>query len=44
MALLFWLTLFPLVIRWIDEAGLTPWPVASYGLVLVMARSLLRRP
>ncbi|MFL5115777.1 MAG: TMEM175 family protein [Microvirga sp.] len=36
-ALLFWLTLIPLVIRWIDEAGITPWPVASFGLVLLMA-------
>jgi uncharacterized membrane protein len=36
-ALLFFLTLFPLVIRWIDEAGVTPWPVASYGVVLVCA-------
>ena len=34
-ALLFWLTLFPLMIRWIDDAGITPWPVASFGLVLV---------
>lgn len=34
-SLLFWLTLFPLMIRWIDEAGVTPWPVASFGLVLV---------
>ena len=33
-ALLFCLTLFPLMIRWIDEAGVTPWPVASFGLVL----------
>jgi uncharacterized membrane protein len=36
-SLLFWLTLFPLMIRWIDEAGITPWPVASFGLVLVGA-------
>lgn len=36
-ALLFWLTLFPLMIRWIDDAGITPWPVASFGLVLVGA-------
>jgi uncharacterized membrane protein len=36
-ALLFWLTLFPLMIRWIDEAGITAWPVASFGLVLVGA-------
>src|SRR6476660_297279 len=34
-ALLFWLTLFPLMIRWIDEAGITSLPVASFGLVLV---------
>jgi uncharacterized membrane protein len=34
-ALLFCLTLFPLMIRWIDEAGVTPWPVASFGVVLV---------
>lgn len=36
-ALLFCLTLFPLMIRWIDEAGPTAWPVASFGLVLVGA-------
>ena len=36
-ALLFWLTLFPLTIRWIDDAGITPWPVASFGVVLVGA-------
>src|SRR3982750_1619839 len=36
-ALLFWLTLIPLVIRWIDEGGFTPWPVASFGLVLLLA-------
>ena len=34
-ALLFCLTLFPLMIRWIDDAGVTPWPVASFGVVLV---------
>src|SRR5436190_7444996 len=33
-ALLFWLTLFPLMIRWIDEAGVAHLPVASFGLVL----------
>ena len=37
LALLFWLSLFPLVIRWIDEAGITPWPVASFGVVLMVA-------
>ena len=36
-SLLFCLTLFPLMIRWIDEAGPTPWPVASFGVVLVAA-------
>jgi uncharacterized membrane protein len=36
-ALLFCLTLFPLMIRWIDEAGVTPWPVASFGVVLSLA-------
>ncbi|MEO8454602.1 MAG: TMEM175 family protein [Sphingomicrobium sp.] len=36
-ALLFWLTLFPLMIRWIDEAGVTAWPVASFGFVLIGA-------
>ena len=36
-ALLFWITLFPLMIRWIDEAGVTPWPVASFGFVLAGA-------
>jgi uncharacterized membrane protein len=35
-ALLFWLTLIPLVMRWIDEAGITAWPVASFGLVLIL--------
>lgn len=45
-ALLFCLTLFPLMIRWIDEAGITPWPVASFGIVLVasaIAYQLLER-
>lgn len=44
--LLFFLTLFPLMIRWIDDAGITAWPVASYGLVLVgaaLAYQLLER-
>src|SRR6478672_6465580 len=34
-SLLFFLTLFPLMIRWIDETGPTAWPVASFGVVLV---------
>jgi len=35
--LLFWLSLIPFVIRWIDEAGLVALPVAAYGVVLSMA-------
>ena len=44
--LLFWLSLIPFVIRWIDEAGLVALPVAAYGVVLLMAGvgySLLQR-
>ena len=44
--LLFFLTLFPLMIRWIDDAGITSWPVASFGMVLVgaaLAYQLLER-
>ena len=36
-ALLFWLTLFPLMIRWIDETGITALPVASFGIALIGA-------
>jgi uncharacterized membrane protein len=41
-ALLFWLTLFPLMIRWIDEVGITSLPVASFGIVLVGAAGAYR--
>jgi uncharacterized membrane protein len=34
LALLFWLSLVPFVIRWIDETGFTPLPTAAYGIVL----------
>jgi uncharacterized membrane protein len=37
LLLLFWLSLVPFVIRWIDEAGLMALPVAAYGVVLFMA-------
>ena len=37
LALLFWLSLVPFVIRWIDEAGVTAAPVAAYGVVLSLA-------
>jgi uncharacterized membrane protein len=35
--LLFWLSLVPFVIRWMDEAGITAFPTAAYGVVLGMA-------
>ncbi|MDP9085953.1 MAG: TMEM175 family protein [Pseudomonadota bacterium] len=35
--LLFTLTLFPFVIRWIGEAGITALPVAAYGVVLTLS-------
>jgi uncharacterized membrane protein len=35
--LLFWLSLIPFVIRWMNESGLTAFPVAAYGAVLSMA-------
>jgi uncharacterized membrane protein len=35
--LLFWLSLVPFVIRWIDETGFTALPIAAYGAVLAMA-------
>jgi uncharacterized membrane protein len=35
--LLFWLSLVPFVIRWVDEAGFTALPTAAYGAVLAMA-------
>src|ERR1700724_1297540 len=36
LALLFWLSLVPFGIRWINEAGLVALPVAAYGGVLSM--------
>ncbi len=35
--LLFWLSLVPFVIRWIDEDGFKALPTAAYGVVLAMA-------
>jgi uncharacterized membrane protein len=37
LALLFWLSLVPFVIRWIDEAGFVAAPTAAYGVVLACA-------
>jgi uncharacterized membrane protein len=35
--LLFWLSLFPFLIRWIGEAGVTALPIAAFGVVLLLA-------
>jgi len=35
--LLFWLSLIPFASTWIGENPLSPWPVALYGVVLLMA-------
>jgi uncharacterized membrane protein len=40
LGLLFWLSLFPFVIRWVGERGVTSWPVAAFGVVLFMAAVL----
>jgi uncharacterized membrane protein len=37
MFLLFWLSLVPFVIRWMEETGFAALPTAAYGFVLVMA-------
>jgi uncharacterized membrane protein len=37
LLLLFWMSLVPFVIRWIDEAGFQSLPTAAYGVVLAMA-------
>jgi uncharacterized membrane protein len=37
LALLFFLSLMPFVIRWMGEAGFTPLPTAAYGVVVVGA-------
>ena len=37
LALLFWLSLVPFVIRWIDEQGFAALPTAAYGVVLACA-------
>jgi uncharacterized membrane protein len=37
MFLLFWMSLVPFVIRWIDETHFASAPTASYGFVLAMA-------
>jgi uncharacterized membrane protein len=35
--LLFWLTLVPFAVRWVDDTNVAPLPTAAYGIVLLMA-------
>jgi len=37
LSLLFWISLIPFVIRWMDETHFASTPTASYGVVLFMA-------
>ena len=37
LALLFWLSLVPFIIRWMDETHFAPMPTAAYGVVLAFA-------
>jgi uncharacterized membrane protein len=37
LLLLFWISLIPFVIRWVDDTGFTALPTAAYGAVLAMA-------
>src|SRR5271169_6275428 len=37
LLLLFWLSLVPFVIRWMDETHFAPMPTAAYGVVLALA-------
>ena len=35
--LLFWLSLVPFATAWMGESGFAPWPVALYGIVLLLS-------
>ena len=37
LILLFWLSMVPFAIRWMDETHFAPMPTASYGVVLAMS-------
>src|SRR5579864_4562009 len=37
LVLLFWLSLVPFVIRWMDETHFAPMPTAAYGVVLALS-------
>jgi uncharacterized membrane protein len=36
LLLLFWITLIPFVVRWIDETHVAPLPTAAYGVVMFL--------
>jgi uncharacterized membrane protein len=35
--LLFWLSLIPLVTSWMGHTGFSAWPVASYGIIMLLS-------
>jgi uncharacterized membrane protein len=35
--LLFWLSLTPTIMGWMGDSEFAPWPVATYGIILMMA-------
>ncbi len=37
MFLLFWLSLIPFATNWMSESNFSTWPVAAYGILLLMA-------
>ena len=39
MHLLFWLSLVPFVTGWVGDSSFAAWPVAAYGVVLLLAGS-----
>ncbi|MGZ2412113.1 TMEM175 potassium channel family protein [Sphingomonas sp. F9_3S_D5_B_2] len=41
LGLLFWLSLFPFVIRWVGERGITSIPTAAFGVLIMAAISYL---
>jgi uncharacterized membrane protein len=45
--LLFWLSLIPFLAGWLGQSGFAPWPIAAYGVILLMTalawRMLCRR-
>ncbi len=35
LMMLFFISLLPFTVRWVDKAGIEPWPCAAYGVVLL---------